>query len=1287
MKKIFTLCLALMGFAGVANAAGVDDIAVLKHSYVLVFDQYTSDGTGSRTKGALFGDSHFLDVTGGSVNSGGKGSVDLATMTYDNKGTATPLEYLEGNITPEEIAALQEKYGEYGTHINSLRLKNTQDVICCKPTAGSVLYVFGQGNNKSGKDCRVPKFAKTADLADALNDAPTADWGTMNIYVYKFVVPGDFDGNVPLYIGSYNGDSFFSYIIIEANEAPGTPTVKVGDQTYEGGLWFKEVTCKANDVVEEGSTEKIPTIVTYTTDGTAPTAASPIYSAPIKCYQDMTVKFQAFMDFGDGKPTDDFILDGADNDANVNFIFDAPTIEADGAKIKVVSPYEGQGAINFFKLNDGFEIEDNEATLTESATVTAFTKIDNGVYGTFTSKSTTKDVYVLNPIKEKKTITVAGSAVVDEEATAASTDGSTIYKIEDGIITVDKADFFVKNLTFAALANADAAKAQYQVPAGQEAYIQMSNTNITFMVAEGDSVTVKVICSKNACKNIDADDAAEDKLVNGCTPDRSCYVNVSGTNYCHLDELGGVAADQKLFPDANIIEFGLKGAEGGSIFTFQKYSGTGNILISSIEITPANKTLPLADFADGNYYIQNLASTLSWGAGNSWGTQGSLVKHPEYVTLHKQEDGTYFMETQVSNGGENYYFGGEYMDGSPVALTITQGEELGKDVNGNPVYVYYITADGTNYYGWDGTENTVLARNLAAGDRNAMWIIGSHELAVAGLAQATAEDPMDATFLLLDPNFGRNNRNKSAWTGDDFGVGGDNTNMNAEKWGGNSQNFDISQTVDAPNGKYVISWNGFYRYNNTADNTNDVAVAAHADGTEVINSFVYINGKDYPLCSIADDAASAALEGKLPFSQAEASAAFGQGLYAQSAEVFVTDGKLTIGIKKTDHLGTDWTVWDNFEIMYYGPAEEPVEGNEVDITSKFTYTWNASESFVNNADGSITFNAVQWGGLAAWLKDGDNPADWSDYSKLVFEYAEPTTVSTQILVSGTEAKAWGDAGITSLECSFEGLDMTTVEQVALQAADATTITIKRIYLVKKGGDEPIPADPNNLVKNWDCSGDDASSFWVHEWRTMDTQTDGPANLVDGTAMVYVRSFEQAAAAGNATLKDGNKENVTLDNFADWDSQFFITWDEAKATAAGDKLQLKMKVKADKAQAIASQLHKAPGAYVHWYAVGDINVTTEWTDFVSAEVDVVAGNDPGYGKTAEGCWTIAFNLAKGEENTIYFDDMVVYVIKPTGITEMYRINPEDGVRYNLAGKRVDDSYKGIVIMNGKKMLQK
>ena len=58
---------------------------------------------------------------------------------------------------------------------------------------------------------------------------------------------------------------------------------------------------------------------------------------------------------------------------------------------------------------------------------------------------------------------------------------------------------------------------------------------------------------------------------------------MSGTNYCHLDAEGGVAADLKLIEGANIITFGLA---GGKTYTFQKYSGTGNILISSIEITP-----------------------------------------------------------------------------------------------------------------------------------------------------------------------------------------------------------------------------------------------------------------------------------------------------------------------------------------------------------------------------------------------------------------------------------------------------------------------------------------------------------------------------------------------------------------------------------------------------------------------------------------------------------------------------------------------------------------------------
>jgi hypothetical protein len=584
MKKFFTLICALVGFAGVANAATVDDIAVCKHSYVLVCDQL-----GARPgKGVLFGNDHFLDVTGGSTATN-KGQVDLSVLNE-----------ADDNHVNQYIV---DKYGaDYpGLHYNFLRLKNNQDVIAMKLTAKSKVIMFIQGNNKTGKDARIPCIAKTVDdikNKTGLNAAPTADHPTTDAgFRWEYTV--DDDGL--FYVGSYNGDMFVSYIIVEANEAPGTPTVKVGDQTFENGLWFREVSCKANEYKMEGSDEGIPTIVTYTTDGSEPNATSPVYKEPIKCYKDMTVKFQAYQDWGTGAD-EAFKCDGADNDGNVNFVFDAPSIDADGATFTITSPYAEQNGSNYYKLGDGEEVAGNGATLTESATVTAYTKITNGSYATFTTKATTKDVYVLNPIKEKKTIAITKADVVlDEEATATSTTGE-IYKVENGEISADKMDFFVKDLTFSVVKNAD-----YQID-GKEAYIQMSNTNITFLVAAGDEVNVKVICSKNACKNIDADDAAEDKQVDGCTPDRSCYVNVSGTNYCAKDAEGKAVCDQKLYPGiANVIEFTLKGGkdvtsqddEGNSTttfdakdtyYTFQKYSGTGNILISSIEFTPVNAT-------------------------------------------------------------------------------------------------------------------------------------------------------------------------------------------------------------------------------------------------------------------------------------------------------------------------------------------------------------------------------------------------------------------------------------------------------------------------------------------------------------------------------------------------------------------------------------------------------------------------------------------------------------------------------------------------------------------------
>lgn len=551
MKKIFTLALALMGCATFANAASVDDIAVTKHSFVVVCDEL-----GARPgKGVLFGSDHILDVNGGSTATN-KGQVDLSVVDALGEDGA-PLYVTQ---------AIVDKYGaDYaGPHYNWLRLKNAQDVIAMRLTAKSKIIMFIQGNNKTGKDARIPKIATDAKLENALNPAPDENHAsTVSGFRWEYTVADD----GLYYIGSYNGDMFVSFIIVEANEAPGTPTVKVSDMQFDGSVYYKEVSCKANKATEEGSEEQLETIVTYTTDGSTPTAESEVYKNPIKCTKNMTIKFQAYLDLG-GTPEEDFKCDGADNEANVAFSFDAPAITNEGGAVSIASTYNN--ATNYYKIGNGEEVAGNSLTLTQAATIMAYTKIANGDV-TFESKKSTIDVYegLLSPIKEKKTIKVnGGEAVLDEDATATSTTGP-VYKVENGTISADPKDFFVKNLEFSVLKDANA---QYQID-DQEIYIKMNATNIIFQVAEGDSVDVKVICSKNACKNIESE----------TENDRKCYVNVSNTNYCHKDAEGNEAADMANVADANIIEFGLA---GGKTYTFQKYSGTGNILISSIEITP-----------------------------------------------------------------------------------------------------------------------------------------------------------------------------------------------------------------------------------------------------------------------------------------------------------------------------------------------------------------------------------------------------------------------------------------------------------------------------------------------------------------------------------------------------------------------------------------------------------------------------------------------------------------------------------------------------------------------------
>ena len=121
----------------------------------------------------------------------------------------------------------------------------------------------------------------------------------------------------------------------------------------------------------------------------------------------------------------------------------------------------------------------------------------------------------------------------------------------------------------------------------------------------------------------------------------------------------------------------------------------------------------------------------------------------------------------------------------------------------------------------------------------------------------------------------------------------------------------------------------------------------------------------------------------------------------------------------------------------------------VDIIDRFSYCWGGEESMTRNADGSITFYAKTWGGLAGWFGD----EDWSEYSQLVFELREPSPCVVQPLVlyqDGTPSDAhYMEAGTKTAYIDLDAVKSQHVSQVALQTNTEATIVVERIYLVKR----------------------------------------------------------------------------------------------------------------------------------------------------------------------------------------------------------------------------------------------
>ena len=204
-----------------------------------------------------------------------------------------------------------------------------------------------------------------------------------------------------------------------------------------------------------------------------------------------------------------------------------------------------------------------------------------------------------------------------------------------------------------------------------------------------------------------------------------------------------------------------------------------------------------------------------------------------------------------------------------------------------------------------------------------------------------------------------------------------------------------------------------------------------------------------------------------------------------------------------------------------------------------------------------------------------------------------------------------------------------------------------------------------------------------------------------------RDFLTADGDGNSREPGGE-----IGNGQPWDSQFWIAADRDLKT--DEVTVLKFQYKGSIAAHTTTQVHKVgddgkPCTYLNWQAIGDVDFTEEWQDF-ETEFKVPSGDN--------GMRSIVFNMAEIKAACDYSIKNVQWYIKDASLEEGQTYEnlisgasnfymkeeattaPYTGIEnviintgktssaiYNLAGQKVNKNYKGILVKDGKKFVNK
>ena len=138
--------------------------------------------------------------------------------------------------------------------------------------------------------------------------------------------------------------------------------------------------------------------------------------------------------------------------------------------------------------------------------------------------------------------------------------------------------------------------------------------------------------------------------------------------------------------------------------------------------------------------------------------------------------------------------------------------------------------------------------------------------------------------------------------------------------------------------------------------------------------------------------------------------------------------------------------------------------------------------------------------------------------------------------------------------------------------------------------------------------------------------------------------------------------------------FKVTLDEA--LKAGDVISVKMQSRTDTDLGLWFKDSSDRGSEG---TAKIVVATADEQSWVDAPTYTVAEGDEICGKTT-------FYIFRHTGKSTYFNTLVITRGGSTGINSV-KTDAENGAIYNLGGQQVNEAYKGVVVKNGKKMIQK